>query len=65
MNEQAKQMMMNLADMIKGEINRMCVTNDLCELNTMALHATNNIKKLQNMRFADFRTESAKQGETE
>ena len=58
MNEQTRQTMMDLADTIKGEINRMCVTNDLCELDTMALHATNNIKKLQNMRFADFRAES-------
>lgn len=58
MNEQARRMMMDLADTIKGEINRMCVTNDLCELDTMAFHAINNIKKLQDMRFTDFRAKS-------
>ena len=45
--------MMILADTIKGEINRMCVTDSLAELDTMADHAIRNIEKLQNMRFAD------------
>lgn len=47
--------MMNLADMIEGEINRMCVTKDLSELDSMALHARKNIENLQNMRYADFK----------
>lgn len=52
MNEKKKEMML-LADMIKGEINRMCVTDELSELDTMALHAKKNIEKLQNMRYSD------------
>ena len=43
---------LNLADTIKGEINRMCVTNDIAELDTMALHARGNIKILQSLRYA-------------
>lgn len=43
---------LNLADTIKGEINRMCVTNDIAELDTMALHARGNIKRLQSLRYA-------------
>ena len=43
---------LNLADTIKGEINRMCVTNDIAELDTMALHARKNIERLQSLRYA-------------
>jgi hypothetical protein len=43
---------LNLADTIKGEINRMCVTNDIAELDTMALHARRNIERLQSLRYA-------------
>lgn len=53
MNRVEHQKMMILADTIKGEINRMCVTDSLAELDTMAYHAIRNIEKLQNMRFAD------------
>lgn len=53
MNREEHQKMMILADTINGEINRMCVTDSLAELNTMADHAIRNIEKLQNMRFAD------------
>ena len=53
MNRGEHQKMMILADTIKGEINRMCVTYSLAELDTMADHAIRNIEKLQNMRFAD------------
>lgn len=53
--------MLNLADTIQGEINRMCVTKDLAELDCMAVHARANISKLQDMRFnADFKTEGGK-----
>ena len=56
MTENERKSMMILADTIQGEINRMCVTKDLAELDTMALHARENIKKLQDMRYrADFR----------
>lgn len=55
MNEKEYKKMMNLADIIEGEINRMCVTKDLSELDSMALHAMKNIEKLQNMRYADFK----------
>ncbi len=40
---------MILADTIQGEINRMCVTNELSEFGTMYLHATKNLDKLKNM----------------
>ena len=53
MNREEHQKMMILADTINGEINRMCVTDSLAELDTMADHAIRNIEKLQNMRFAD------------
>ena len=53
MNREEHQKMMILADTIKGEINRMCVTDSLAELDTMADHAIRNTEKLQNMRFAD------------
>ena len=43
---------LNLADTIKGEINRMCVTDDIAELDTMALHARRNIERLQSLRYA-------------
>lgn len=46
MTEQENKEIMNLADTIKGEVNRMCVTNDLEELDSMMLHARNNIEKL-------------------
>ena len=58
MTEQARKTMLILADTIQGEVNRMCVTKDLNELDTMALHAIKNIEKLKIMRFADFRIES-------
>lgn len=58
MTELERKKMFNLTDTIQGEINRMCVTKDLAELDTMALHARINISKLRDMRFnADFRVE--------
>lgn len=47
--------LLNLADTIIGEVNRMCVTKDLAELDKMALYATKNIKKLVDMRYKDMR----------
>ena len=55
---------MLLADMIKSEINRMCVTHDLSELDTMALHAKKNIEKLQNMRYSDLAEEVREEADT-
>lgn len=49
MTENERKTMMILADTIKGEINRMCVTKELSELDTMALHARKNIEKLHDM----------------
>lgn len=49
MNEQVRKSMMILADTIKGEINRMCVTKELDELDTMYAHAKRNLDKLQKM----------------
>lgn len=49
--------MFNLADTIQGEINRMCVTDDLSELDSMALHAKKNIEKLQAMRYKSIKGE--------
>ena len=42
--------LLNIADMINGEINRMCVTDDIDELYTMAAYARKNINKLCSMR---------------
>ena len=41
--------MMYLADTISGEINRMCVTKDLAEFDTMYGHAKKNIEKLSKL----------------
>ena len=59
MTEQERKIMFNLTDTIQGEINRMCVTKDLAELDTMALHARENIKKLQDMRYKDMRGDTS------
>lgn len=57
MTELERKKMFNLVDTITGEINRMCVTHDLNELDTMSQHAKKNIEKLQSLRFmADFRS---------
>lgn len=42
---------MNLADTIEGEINRMCVTEELSELYTMYGYARRNLNKLLRMIF--------------
>ncbi len=60
MTEQERKSMMILVDTIQGEINRMCVTKDLAELDAMSLHAIENIKKLRFLRYTDF----AEEGDT-
>ena len=47
----------NLYDTIVGELNRMMVTHDIAELDTMAQHAQKNIKQLQAIRYADMKEE--------
>ena len=58
MTEIERKNMMIIADTIEGEINRMCVTNDLKELDAMALCAQGNIERLLSMRYNDFKTQA-------
>ena len=48
MDEKKKEIML-LADTIKGEITRMCVTKYLTEFDTMYGHAKRNLDKLSKM----------------
>ena len=57
MSEKEKELML-LADMIKGEINRMCVTKELSEFDAMYGYAKKNLEKLSNIIYdAKFRAE--------
>lgn len=59
MNENERKTMMILADTIKGEINRMCVTKELAEFDTMYGHAKRNLDNLSKMIYdARFKAES-------
>ena len=49
MTEQERKTMLVLADTLEGEINRMCVTKDLSEFDTMYGHAKKNLDKLSKM----------------
>ena len=49
MTENERKSIMLLADTIEGEINRMCVTDDLNELDTMYSHANTNLDNLLSM----------------
>ena len=49
MTENERKSMMILAVTIKGEINRMCVTDELSEFDTMYGHAKRNLDKLSKM----------------
>ena len=53
MNREEHQKMMILADTTKGEINRMCVTDSLAEVNTMADQAIMNIEKLRSCKICE------------
>lgn len=58
MTESERKTMMILADTIQGEINRMCVTKELSEFDTMHAHAKKNLDKLSKMIYdARFRAE--------
>ena len=59
MTENERKTMMILADTIKGEINRMCVTKELAEFDVMYGHAKKNLDKLSKMIYdGRFRSES-------
>ena len=49
MTENERKTMMILADTTQGEINRMCVTKELSEFDTMYGHAKKNLEKLSKM----------------
>lgn len=49
MTENERKSIIILADTIEGEINRMCVTKDLAEFDTMYGHAKKNLEKLSKM----------------
>lgn len=49
MTENERKTMMILVDTIQGEINRMCVTKELSEFDTMYGHAKKNLEKLSKM----------------
>lgn len=49
MTESERKTMMIIADTLKGEINRMCVTKELSEFDTMYAHAKKNLEKLSKM----------------
>jgi hypothetical protein len=49
MTENERKTMMILADTIQGEVNRMCVTKELSEFDTMYGHAKKNLEKLSKM----------------
>ena len=51
MTENQHKSIINLAETIKGEINRICVTHELAELDTMYLHAMKNLEKLKKMNY--------------
>jgi hypothetical protein len=53
MTEQERKKMLNLADMINGEVNRICVTMSKIELFKMYRSLQNNIDKLVNMKCDD------------
>jgi hypothetical protein len=49
MTAEERKSMMILADTIEGEINRMCVTKELTEFDTMYSYAKKNLDKLSKM----------------
>ena len=55
MKGEDRRKMMNLADTIEGEINRMCVTHEFEELDTMYTTARANLMKLWQMKADDLK----------
>ena len=65
MTENERKTMYVLVDTIQGEINRMCVTKDLAEFDTMFAHAKRNLDKLSKMIYnSRFKYESEVRNET-
>ena len=50
-----RQEIVNLGDTIEGEINRICVTNDIEELNSMEVYVKRNLEKLISIRYMELR----------
>ena len=61
MTNEQRRAVIHIADTIQGEVNRMCVTNDLSELDAMTSCARYNILKLSQLiydnKFKQNRTE--------
>lgn len=49
MMTEIEKMILYLADTLEGEVNRMCVTKELSEFNTMYAYAKKNLEKLSKM----------------
>ena len=49
MTENQRKDILNLSDTIKGEVNRMCVTNDIFELHDMASYARVRVSELEDL----------------
>ena len=65
MTENERKTMYVLVDTIQGEINRMCVTKDLAEFDTMFAHAKRSLDKLSKMIYnSRFKYESEVRNET-
>ena len=54
----------NQEDLLRGNINRMCVTDSLSELDTMAHHAIERIKIIQNINYKRLTEKEQNDGET-
>ena len=54
MNDRDK--IVELGDMIEGEINRICVTKDIKELDSMYSYAKRSLEKLVNIRYMELRS---------
>lgn len=53
MIEQERKVMLNLADTLKGKINRICVTKDISELDKMFLYAIVNLTEIRKKKYGD------------
>ena len=62
MTETERKAVLILANTLEGEINRMCVTKELSEFDTMFAHAKRNIEKLSEIIY-DARFKADKKGE--
>ena len=61
LTEQERQLIENECDMLKGNINRMCVTDDIKELYKQADFAVRRIFKIENITMSRF-TDQNKEG---